>query len=181
MADQGKLRAWYKRYVDTFAQDRSGRRAIEDIFGATIDEFETSWRAWVLARPAVDVAVGRGDRNVGVDIKAATDGVEVTRVARGSAAQRAGVVTGDVIVAIDGTPVRSPREWTEATAAIRVPELTITIRRAGKRSEITLIFDAQASAMPRGAGEHAIVTPTEFQWAEILVGFLYTAQFASES
>ena len=181
MADQGKLRAWYKRYVDTFAQDRSGRRAIEDIFGETIDEFEASWRAWVLARPAVDVAVGRGDRNVGVDIKAATDGVEVTRVARGSAAQRAGIVAGDVIVAIDGTPVRSPREWTEATAAIRVPELAITIRRAGKRSEITLIFDAQANAMPRGAGEHAIVTPAEFQWAEIRGGFLYKVQFASES
>jgi hypothetical protein len=62
-----------------------------------------------------------------------------------------------------------------------VPELAITIRRAGKRSEITLIFDAQANAKPRGAGEHAIVTPTEFQWAEIRGGFLYKVQFASES
>ena len=102
-------------------------------------------------------------------------------MARGSAAQRAGIVAGDVIVAIDGTPVRSPREWTEATAAIRVPELAITIRRAGKRSEITLIFDAQANAMSRGAGEHVLVTPAEFQWAEIRGGFLYKVQFASES
>jgi hypothetical protein len=62
-----------------------------------------------------------------------------------------------------------------------VPELAITIRRAGKRSEITLIFDAQANAMLRGAGKHVLVTPAEFQWAEIPVGFLYTAQFASES
>ncbi len=181
MADQGKLRAWYKRYVDTFAQDRTGRRAIEDTFGTTIDEFETNWRAWVLARPAVDVTIGRGDRTIGVEIKAAADGVEVTRVARGSAAQLAGVTTGDVIVAIDGTPVRSPREWTEATAAIRVPELAITIRRAGKRSEITLIFDRQARATPGALGGNPIVTPTEFQWAEIRVGFLYTVQFASES
>lgn len=181
MADQGKLRAWYKRYVDTFAQDRTGRRAIEDIFGTTIDEFETNWRAWVLARSAVDVAVGRGDRSIGVDIKAATDGVEVTKVARGSAAQNAGISAGDVIVAIDGTPVRSPREWIEATASIRVPELAITIRRAGKRSEITLVFDRQASAMPDVFNHIPIVTPAEFQWAEIRAGFLYTALFASES
>jgi hypothetical protein len=62
-----------------------------------------------------------------------------------------------------------------------VPELAITIRRAGKRNEITLIFDAQASAMPRGVDGNSIVTPTEFQWAEIRGGFLYKAQFASES
>ena len=141
MADQGKLRNWYRRYVETFADDRTGRRAIEETFATTLDGFEKSWRAWVLARPAVDLVAGKGDRSVGVEVKAAADGVEVTQVARGSAAQRAGIRPGDVIVAVDGNPVRSPREWTQATAGIRVPELPVTLRRAGTRTDVTLVFD----------------------------------------
>lgn len=144
MADQGKLRRWYRRYVDTFAEDRTGRRAIEDAFGMGLEEFEASWRRWVLARPAVDTTVAGGDRSVGAEVRDATDGVEVTQVARGSAAQRAGIRPGDVIVAVDGTPVRSAREWRLATSSIRVPAITVTVRRSGQRTDVTLEFDRQA-------------------------------------
>lgn len=145
MADQGKLRAWYRKYVDTFAKDRTGRTAIEDCFGCTLDEFERDWRKWTLARPAVDVTVGDGDRSIGVDVRAATDGVEVTDVERGSAAHAAGLRRGDVIVAIDGDAVRSPREWAQATGALRGAQVTVTVRRDGKRADVVIAFDRQAS------------------------------------
>lgn len=180
MADQGKLRPWYRRYVETFAQDRTGRKAIEDTFGTTIDGFETAWRAWVLARPAVDTAVGQGERDVGVEVKDATDGVQVTKVARGSAAQRAGIRAGDVIVAVGGTPVRSQREWRQATGAIRVPELAVTLRREGKRTEITLVFDRQARATDAAPAGSTNVLPAGSHGAGICAGLLEEALTTSE-
>ncbi|MFM8641052.1 MAG: PDZ domain-containing protein [Planctomycetota bacterium] len=175
MADQGKLRAWYRRYVETFAQDRTGRRAIEDAFAMTVDDFDRAWRAWALARPAVDVAAGRGDRQVGVEVRAATDGVEVTQVERGSAADRAGIRRGDVILEIDGVPVRSPREWAQATGAIRVPEAPVTFRRGADRRTATLEFDRQAKA----GGMQA--TPAGLPGPEVRGSLLHTGPFASEA
>jgi hypothetical protein len=52
MADRGKLRAWYRRYVETFAKDPTGRAAIESTFGMSVEDFDRAWREWVLARPA---------------------------------------------------------------------------------------------------------------------------------
>jgi hypothetical protein len=52
MADRGRLRTWYRRYVDTFAKDPTGRAAVESAFGMTLEEFDRAWRDWVLARPA---------------------------------------------------------------------------------------------------------------------------------
>lgn len=175
MADQGKLRAWYRRYVETFAQDRTGRKAIEDAFGMSIDDFDRAWRAWTLARPAVDVAVGRGDREVGVDVRAATDGVEVAQVERGSAADRAGLRKGDVILEIGGVPVRSPREWAQATGAIRVPQAEVSYRRGKERRQATLEFDRQA----RAGGTKA--TPAGSEGPEIRGSLFDSGPFASEA
>lgn len=175
MADQGKLRAWYRRYVETFAQDRTGRKAIEDAFGMSIDEFDRAWRAWTLARPAVDLAVGRGDREVGVEVRAATDGVEVSQVERGGAAERAGLRKGDVILEIGGVPVRSPREWAQAVGAIRVPQLPVSYRRGKERRQATLEFDRQARAGGRQA------TPAGFRGPEIRGSLFDTGPFATEA
>jgi predicted metalloprotease with PDZ domain len=103
----------------------------------------------VKARPAVDVTVGKGDRPVGVTVADATDGARVTAVARGSAASRAGLRVGDVIVSVAGTEVRSSREWTEASASLRVPEAPIVVRRGTDRIEFTLRWEGQASAAGR--------------------------------
>jgi hypothetical protein len=52
IADRGKLRAWYRKYVETFGKDPTGRTAIEQTFGMTLADFERAWREWALARPA---------------------------------------------------------------------------------------------------------------------------------
>jgi hypothetical protein len=57
-------------------------------------------------------------------------------------------------------------------------DLLTALQRSRQETPLTQV---PALPMLRGAGGHAIVTPTKFQWAEIPVGFLYTAQFASES
>ena len=183
MADQGKLRTWYRNYVQCFAEDRTGRQAIERTFGTTLDAFERSWRAWVLARPAVDLAAPKGSHAIGLAVKDAVDGVEVTQVTRGSAAQRAGIRAGDVIVAVDGVAVRSPREWTQATAGVRVPQLPVTVRRAGKRTELTIVFDRHADASgpagPAGPSGSPLV-PAGPNRAGSVAGLLDAARCESE-
>lgn len=180
LADQGKLRRWYRAYVDGFAGDRTGRAAAESTLGKPIAEVERDWRAWVKARPAVDVTVGKGDRAVGVTVADATDGVRVTAIARGSAAHRAGLRVGDVIVAVAGTEVRSSREWTEASSSLRVPEAPIAVRRGTERIEFTLRWEGQASAAAR-PGRHARRLPAGTDRPGFRAGPLDRASHATES
>jgi hypothetical protein len=149
LADVGKLRQWYRRYTETFAQDRTGRRAMEDVFGKPIAKVEDDWRAWVLKRPAVANSATAMRRSVGVEVTSVPDGVKVTKVDRRSAAQRAGIQAGDVIVQLAGAPVRSVREWDAAVGALRAPEVAVVVRRGTDRLEMTLRMDDQASANPR--------------------------------
>jgi hypothetical protein len=180
LADQGKLRRWYRAYVDGFADDRTGLAAAESALGSPIAEVERAWRAWVKARPAVDVKVGKGDRTVGVTVTDATDGVRVTAIARGSAAHRAGLRIGDVIVSVAGTEVRSSREWTEASASLRVPEAPIAVRRGDERIEFTLRWEGQASAPARPA-VHASRLPAGIDRPGFRAGSLDRASRTTES
>jgi hypothetical protein len=157
LADTGKLRRWYRAYVDGFNEDRTGVRAIEVACGAPLAEVEQAWRTWTLARPAFDVTVGRGDRVVGVEVGDATDGAKVERVRRGTAAHRAGIRTGDVIVRIDGTEVRSAREWTAASAGLKAPAVPVVVRRGNERIEFVLRWDEQAAAGDRARSVAAVL------------------------
>lgn len=60
-------------------------------------------------------------------------GVVVTQVTEGSPAQRAGIRTGDVIIAYQGDEIRSPGELRNRVAATPV----------GKQAEVTLIRDGK--------------------------------------
>jgi hypothetical protein len=83
-------------------------------------------------------------------------------------------------VAVDGNPVRSPREWTQATAGIRVPELPVTLRRAGTRTDVTLVFDrAVGAAGTVGAGQSSLVPAGPIR-AGSAAGLLDTARNESE-
>jgi S1-C subfamily serine protease len=90
---------------------------------------------------------------VGIDVASATDGVAVRRVARGSAAQRAGLAVGDVITAVAGSPVRSVREWAEASAALRAPTVPLAVRRGAERLELVLRWDGRRADLG-GEGQH---------------------------
>jgi hypothetical protein len=153
LADGGALRRWYRTYLRTFDQDRSGVAALEEALGAPLETIERQWRDWVLARPAVDLAAGHAERTVGIDVASATDGVAVRRVARGSAAQRAGLAVGDVITAVAGSPVRSVREWAEASAALRAPTVPLAVRRGAERLELVLRWDGRRADLG-GEGQH---------------------------
>ena len=157
LADTGKLRRWYRAYVDGFADDRTGAKAVEAACGMPMADVENAWRAWTLARPAVDLTVGRGDRVVGVEVADGTDGARIERVRRGTAAHRAGIRAGDVIVRLDGTEVRSAREWAAASSGLKAATVPVVVRRGSERIEFVLRWDEQAAAGDRARSAVAIL------------------------
>jgi len=81
-------------------------------------------------------------------------GVLVTQVFRGDPADKSGIKTGDVIVAVDGKKVSSSRELSRTIANTTVGERTpVSILRAGEGKilyvELTKRSDSEASVKPQ--------------------------------
>ena len=58
------------------------------------------------------------NRSLGLTLRAATTGSEIIRIARGSAAERAGLVSGDIITSIGGTTAPTPAQVQRAYASL---------------------------------------------------------------
>jgi serine protease Do/serine protease DegQ len=80
-------------------------------------------------------------------------GALVSQVVDGSAADRAGVKAGDIITAVNGTPVRSSSELRNRIGLLRVGEtVRLNVLRDGKPREITAQLQARDSADNDTAG-----------------------------
>lgn len=66
------------------------------------------------------------------------DGAIVARVVAGGPADRSGIREGDVIVAFGDTPVTSAHALDEAQHGATAPEITLTVRRAGRNRVVTV-------------------------------------------
>jgi thiol-disulfide isomerase/thioredoxin len=87
--------------------------------------------AWSLGLSPGEVAAA-ARAWLGLELAVDGNGVVARRVSRGSPAESAGVRAGDVIVALDGRPMASPREVIEGVAAAGPGvSVTLTIRRGG--------------------------------------------------
>jgi len=135
LAEQGKLAQWYRTYVENFAEDESGVLAFERVFDRPLPEIESDWKRWAKRRPTVDNRIDYGDAALGIttDINGSNDGVQISEVLRGSAAARAGLRAGDVIVSIDGKATRSFAELRKIVGAGKVGERLAVRARRGTR------------------------------------------------
>ena len=71
-------------------------------------------------------------------------GAYVTGVASGSAAERAGLKEGDIIIAVDDTVVDSSSALTAAVSAYRAgDEAKLTVIRSNEKLELTITFDEE--------------------------------------
>lgn len=79
---------------------------------------------------------------LGVGIRPASGGVAVTEVIDGTPAESAGLKKGDVITAVDKTPVRDPRELIEQISR-RSPgaRVTLSVRRAFRSLSLATTLD----------------------------------------
>jgi eukaryotic-like serine/threonine-protein kinase len=81
------------------------------------------------------------------------DGAVVAKVAAGSPADRGGLRPGDVLVAVDGRPIRSPLAWRVVESGLIVGNpLRITVDRAGTRADVDLTIRWLESSR-RGLGD----------------------------
>lgn len=78
------------------------------------------------------------------------EGVLVRSVARGSAAEKAGIKAGDVIVKVEETKVASPREVTSAVRAARANNKTVSLSLVREKKEMGLKvqFEDEPAASP---------------------------------
>lgn len=134
LAERDALVAWYGTYVDRFDEDTTGRLAMEIVFGKPLEEIEADWRTWLRARPMVDQQIRVGDASLGIRarLNGTNDGVHVDYVRSRSAARRAGLRAGDVIVSIDDKTTRSFTELQRIIGARGVGEvISVRYRRGG--------------------------------------------------
>jgi predicted metalloprotease with PDZ domain len=110
---------------------------------ATFDYAHQTMYLKPIAPPPVDA--GRFDRS-GLWINAKSGGYEVTDVAAGGAGARAGFAVGDVILAIDGRPVR-PEGLSEARILLRAKpvgtKVQMQVKRGADTREVTLVLQDQ--------------------------------------
>jgi serine protease DegQ len=72
-----------------------------------------------------------------------TNGAVIARVEAGSPAEQAGLHTGDLVVAVNGTPVRSGTQLRNAIGLSRIGEqVTLTVDRRGSEYSIPVRIDA---------------------------------------
>jgi hypothetical protein len=107
----GKLKEWYKTYTDHYAEDATGEKAFEIVYGKPIAEVERDYRAWIRKLPEVAEQTRPGAAGIGADVEQGEgDGPVIVDLPRRSPARQAGLRVGDVITAIDQQPTRDMNE-----------------------------------------------------------------------
>lgn len=106
LSDTGKLREWYGHYTTHFADDRSGGKSFEAVYGKPLAEVEKQWKAWLRALPEVAEVnrPGSAALPLAIDERGSGDGLPITTVYR--SAGESGLKRGDVLTSIDGKAVR---------------------------------------------------------------------------
>ena len=132
LARERKLEEFYRQLCRTSADDRDGSDAIERAFGEPLATVEERWRTWMVERGAIDDSIDRNDASLGVSIEDVGDGVRVKSFVLKSAAKAAGLRVGDVIIEVNGVPVRNQDEMRLAVARLKVGEpVAVRYRRDG--------------------------------------------------
>ncbi len=145
-AREKKLEEFYRQLCLTADDDPDGSNAVEKAFGQPLIRVEERWTAWMLERGAIDDSIERHDASLGVSIEDAGDGVRIKSFVLKSAARAAGLRVGDVIIEVDGTPIRNRDEMLIVVARLRIDErITVRFRRDDK--ELTL------QVTPRALGQ----------------------------
>lgn len=132
LAEQDLFEKWYRLYLATYAEDRSGAMAFERLFDKDLDQIERDFRLWLNTKEKVAEKVRWSQPSIGVWIadQAANDGVQILDVNPGGAAREAGIRRGDVITEIDGQPMYAVEEVVaDILNRVDGEEITLRLRR----------------------------------------------------
>lgn len=133
-----------ENYIDEIPEEILSLPAIEEITNALGDPYTY----YMTAEEYADFQSGMDGTNVvgiGVMVEKTADGLLVSGVAPDSPSQEAGLKTGDLIVAADGTTIQeagSPDALAALITGEAGTEVTITILRDDKELELTMTREA---------------------------------------
>ncbi len=101
------LASFYRTYCKNYKDDKTGVKAIEEVSGKKIDEFEKEWKEWVAEQEFKMPRVAKGGPFMGIMSNPAAGGLQVMRLVPDSPASKAGLKEGDIIMKVDGEKVGS--------------------------------------------------------------------------
>lgn len=134
----GRLPDFYRHYVDTWSNDRTGILALERTFGADIAQVEVSFRRWVERLPVAPEQNHPPTATLGTDVDGERgEGLAVLRTARGSPGRLAGLRPRDVLVAVNGQGTRDVNELYRVLGRYMPGDLVIlSVRRRDEMLEL---------------------------------------------
>jgi len=107
----GVLKKWYETYKDTYANDKTGRVAMEKVLGKRIFSIEEDWKKWVASLRLPWGELRSGQARIGLEFKDDKRGAKVIRLVSGGAAEQAGrIKKGDIITHFNGRKVSNAAE-----------------------------------------------------------------------
>ena len=131
----GKLREFYDTFCETFEKDKSGKLAVEQVFGKTLAEVEQDFRGWISEAPEPVGETPIGAPFFGVGSQGTAAGMQVVQVVPGSSADEAGIKQGDLIEKVGTKVVTSQKEFEDAVKELSLKDgIVLHLRTAeGKR------------------------------------------------
>lgn len=104
-----------------------------------------------VTRGSIGISLNREDDPDALRAYGVSSGVIVAGVTTGGPAQRAGLQVDDVIVAIDGKPVKNGTELIERVAGLTVgAEVPVELRRSGRRMSAKVLIGDRSQILATG-------------------------------
>ena len=143
--EKGLLKKWYDAYTSGYEKDRTGADAIEKVTGKSLEKAEADWLAWVAKIKNVPLSLAARQAYIGVQLARQVDGLRIMRVVPDSAADKAGLKDGDVIVKLDGHRMADMGELLRTVTSHKVGDrVKIEFRRGQEYKTVT----AKLGAVP---------------------------------
>jgi len=143
--EQGLLKSWYNAYTAGYEDDETGAKAIEKVTGKSLDKVEADWLKWIGQLNDVPLRLAAEQAYIGVQLARQVDGLKIIRVVSGSAADKCGLKTGDVIMKLDGRRMVDTGELLRTVTLHKVGDkVKIEFRRGEKYKTVT----AKLGAVP---------------------------------
>lgn len=137
------LKGFYDAYTDGFAEDGTGIKALEKVFGKDLGQIETEWKTWIRQQTPVVTRLAPKQACLGVMLQPASEGLKVMGVMPGGGADKAGMKVGDLIVKAENQRIVDQSDLLELVAKRKVGEtIQVEIRRDGKYQTLTVTLGA---------------------------------------
>ena len=134
LSEQNKLSDFVSMYQSHFAQDATGRSAVEGAMGESLVEIQSSYRSWLDELPMVPEKIEPGKASLGVVVAAGRgDGPVIDHLVPGAPASRSGLRRGDVILSVDGRSTRTLPELVRVLSGYDAGRVVRVDVRRGRR------------------------------------------------